>query len=286
MRALVYWALRSRGVVVALTLTLCVLAAVVARGLTLDALPDVTTNQVLVLTRAPGLTPEEVERLVTRPIESALGGMPGLNLQRSLSRYGISSVTAVFDDDVDPYRARQVVQERLQGIGERLPVGVDAPALGPLTGGLGEIFHFALSSPDAHARPSCSSSRPCASSRCLRSVPGVVEVNPWGGATGAPSTSPPAPRTWPDCVCPSTSCVGGRGCCGWRGGGEPAGRGAQVLLRGASWPRTPAELGGALVRQRPGEAPVRWRRGRRDDGARSRVSARRRPTGAGERCCT
>jgi cobalt-zinc-cadmium resistance protein CzcA len=256
MRALVYWALRSRGVVVALTLTLCVLAAVVARGLTLDALPDVTTNQVLVLTRAPGLTPEEVERLVTRPIESALGGMPGLNLQRSLSRYGISSVTAVFDDDVDPYRARQVVQERLQGIGERLPVGVDAPALGPLTGGLGEIYQVALSSP-TRTQAELLELSALRIEPLLRAVPGVVEVNPWGGATRTLDvTARPADmarlRMPLDELRRAVEAAAG----GAAGASLPAG-GAQVLLRGASWPRTPAELAGALVRQRPGEAPVR-----------------------------
>jgi hypothetical protein len=78
-------------------------------------------------------------------VEVGLGGLPGLVEQRSLSRYGISSVTAVFEDGVDPYRARQMVQERLTGL--TFPPGVFAPELGPVTGGLGEIFHFTLDSP-------------------------------------------------------------------------------------------------------------------------------------------
>jgi cobalt-zinc-cadmium resistance protein CzcA len=89
MERLVRGAMRARGQVLAVTLALLVVMAWFARELTLDALPDVTTNQVLVLTRAPGLTPEEVERLISRPVEAALGGAPGLNLQqRSLSRFG------------------------------------------------------------------------------------------------------------------------------------------------------------------------------------------------------
>jgi cobalt-zinc-cadmium resistance protein CzcA len=130
--------------VLALTLGLGALATMLAAGrLKLDALPDVTSNQVQLLTQAPGYTPEEVERLVTRPIEIALGGLPGLATQRSLSRYGLSVVTAVFHDDVDLVRARQLVAERLVGL-PQLPAGVETPELGPLTGGLGEIFHFAV----------------------------------------------------------------------------------------------------------------------------------------------
>src|SRR5690349_9959464 len=177
---LVEASVRHRGRVLALTAVLAIAAGVVAWRLELDALPDITTNQVLVLTRAPGLTPEEVERLVTRPIEISLGGIPGMVKQRSISRYGISSITAVFADEVDGWRARQMVQERLALAAGRLPEGVEAPELGPLTGGLGEIFHFTVRSPlktpaellelvELRVVP------------LLRTVDGVVEVNTWGG---------------------------------------------------------------------------------------------------------
>src|SRR5690606_20300406 len=109
----------------------CLVLAFFALRLSFDALPDVTPNQVQILTRAPGLTPEEVERLVTRPIEAALGGMPGLVTQRSTSQSGLSEVVAVFEDRADPYRARQLVQERLATVS--VPAGVDAPELGPLS---------------------------------------------------------------------------------------------------------------------------------------------------------
>ena len=101
--ALVGWAGERRGLVLALVFVFAVLGLIASRELELDALPDVTGNQVVVLTRAPGLTPSEVERTVTRPIEIALGGLPGLVEQRSLSRYGISSVTGVFADDINPW---------------------------------------------------------------------------------------------------------------------------------------------------------------------------------------
>ena len=143
-------AVQNRWAVLVITALLVLLGGYVSSQLTFDALPDITNNQVLVLTRAPGLSPEEVERLVTRPIEVSLGGSPGLIEQRSLSRFGISAVTAVFADDVPPLSARQVTQERLAGL--ELPSGVGAPELGPQTGGLGEIFHLALTSPQRTER--------------------------------------------------------------------------------------------------------------------------------------
>ena len=184
MERLVRGAMRARGRVLAVTLALLVVMAWFARALTLDALPDVTTNQVLVLTRAPGLTPEEVERLISRPVEAALGGAPGLVQQRSLSRFGISAVTAVFGDDVDPYRARQAVQERLQRVTATLPEGAEAPELGPLSGGLGEVYQVALRSP-TRTQAELLELATLRVEPLLRAIPGVVEVNPWGGAARA-----------------------------------------------------------------------------------------------------
>ena len=145
--ALVAWSVERRRLVLIAVLALALVAAFVCTRLRFDALPDVTTNQVLILTRAQGLTPEEVERLVTRPIEIGLGGIPGMVKQRSISRYGISSITAVFADEVDAFLARQMVQERLALVGDRLPAGVDAPELGPLPGGVGGVFHLTVRSP-------------------------------------------------------------------------------------------------------------------------------------------
>lgn len=254
--ALVRGSIRHRASVLALTLALCVVAGLAARGLTFDALPDVTSNQVLVLTRAPGLTPEEIERSVTRAVELSLGGLPGLLQQRSLSRYGISAVTAIFDDGVDPYRARQLVQERLQRVAAGLPPGAEAPEIGPLTGGLGEIYHIALSSP-TRTQAELLELSALRVEPLLRAIPGVVEVNPWGGASrtldivARPAALARARITLGELRQAVSAAVGGAA-----GASLPAG-GAQVLLRGVSWPRTPEELAGALVRQREGGAPVR-----------------------------
>ena len=129
-RRIAEWSVDHRGWVLAVTGLLAAACAALSVGLELDALPDLTNNQVLVLTPAPGLTPEEVERLVSRPVEVALGGAPGLVEQRSLSRYGISVVTLVFEDDFPHYLARQITQERLGTLS--LPPGVPPPGLGPV----------------------------------------------------------------------------------------------------------------------------------------------------------
>ncbi len=214
--------------------------------LELDALPDLTNNQVVVLTRAPGLTPDEVERRVTRPIEIALGGMPGLERHRSLSRYGISSVTAIFDDAVDPYRARQTVQERLQALGGALPAGVEMPELGPLSGGLGEVFHVTLRSP-ARTTSQLYELAVQTVAPALRAARDVVEVNTWGGHR----------RTLEVVADPVRLAERGltlerlresleRATGAAPGGSVPAGRG-QAFLRAVAHPQGPSELGHALV---------------------------------------
>ena len=106
----------------------------------IDAFPDVTNVQVQVLATAGGMSPPEVEKLVTRPIEIELGGLPRLTEIRSVSKIGLSAITVVFEDGVNDYFARQLVFERLQSARDKLPAGVDAE-LGPITTGLGESFN-------------------------------------------------------------------------------------------------------------------------------------------------
>lgn len=133
--------------------TLMVLAAVVLLGagvlawqnLPIDAFPDVTNVQVMILSEAPGLAPSEVERLITAPIEIEMGGLPKVRQVRSSSKAGLSQVIIVFDDDADTYFTRQVVFERLTAAKEKLPEGVE-PKMGPISTGLGEIYQYALES--------------------------------------------------------------------------------------------------------------------------------------------
>ena len=166
--------------------TLVAVILVVASGLwsltalTIDAVPDLTPVQVQVLTRAPALGPVEVEQFVTFPIEASLSGLPGLRELRSVSRYGLSAITVIFEDRTDIYRARQLVSERLSRAMERIPIEYGRPMVGPLTTGLGEVYQFTLKG-KGHSAMALRTILEWDIGMRLRAVPGVVEVNIWGG---------------------------------------------------------------------------------------------------------
>jgi len=143
-----------------------------------DAFPDTTPVQVHVNTSAPGLGPEEVERQITQPLELQLRGIPGLLELRSISRFGFSQLTLVFEDDVGVYRGRQMVAERLPTAS--LPASAHPPALGPVTTGLGEIFQYVLRS-DRHTATELRTLHDWVVRPQLLGVAGVAEVNTWGG---------------------------------------------------------------------------------------------------------
>jgi len=111
--------------------------------LPIDAVPDITNVQVQINTEAPGYSPLEAEQRITYPVEIALAGLPNLEYTRSLSRYGLSQVTAVFEDGTDIYFARQMVSERLQAARAQLPAEIE-PKMGPVATGLGEIFMYTV----------------------------------------------------------------------------------------------------------------------------------------------
>lgn len=244
--AIVRASIKYRWLVVVCTLALAIAGAIVGSRLKLDALPDITNNQVLVLTRAPGLTPEEVERRVTRPIELAIGGLPGLREHRSISRYGISSVTVVFDDSVDSYLARQMITERVGALGGSFPQGVDTPELGPVTGGLGEIFHFTLASP-SRSRAELFELASTRVAPLLRSVPGVVEVNTWGGEQRTIEVvADPARLAQRHITLDALRTALERSTGSAPGASLPLGSG-QALLRAVAQPKDPSALGHAIV---------------------------------------
>jgi heavy metal efflux system protein len=256
-RAIVRWSTVHATLVIGLYGAFVLGAAVVSRQLKFDALPDITTNQVVVLTRSPGLTPEEVERRVARPIESVLGGLPGLTEHRSISRYGISAVTAIFADEVDPYRARQVVQERLNNLTGVLPDGV-VPELGPLTGGLGEIFHFTLSS-EARSPTELLELAQYKVAPLVRGVQGVVEVNTWGGQRRTLDViADPIRLAQRGLTLDALKAALMRATGSAAGGSVRAAAGTQTLLRATAYPRDASDLGMAVVATgAPGGRPVR-----------------------------
>ncbi len=135
----------NRAVVLLLTVAVAVAGWIAFENLPIDALPDVTNNQVQINTAVDGLSPEETERNVTIPIETAMRGLAGVSAVRSLTRFNLSQVTLIFDDNVEIYRARQLVAERLQSVSNTLPQGV-LPRPGPVSSGLGEIVHYSIES--------------------------------------------------------------------------------------------------------------------------------------------
>jgi len=183
------FSLRQRAFVVLGALALLGAGLWAALRLPIDATPDITNVQVQINSEVKGLAPEEIEKLVTFPIEMEMSGVPGMTELRSLSKTGLSQVTLVFGDDTDIYRARQLVSERLQNAAEKLPAGI-APKLAPITTGLGEIFYYVVDyTADAPARPATRAEQlmelklihDFVVKPALRTVPGVAEVNASGG---------------------------------------------------------------------------------------------------------
>ena len=141
--SLIALSVRSRWMVLFLFLAIGGLGLWQLTKLPIDAVPDITSNQVQINTVDPRLSPVEIEKLVTYPVELSLAGIPGLETTRSLSRNGFSQVTAIFSDSTDLYFARQQVGERLRQATENLPDGVQ-PQIGPVTTGLGEVVMYTV----------------------------------------------------------------------------------------------------------------------------------------------
>lgn len=185
---IILFSIRQRWVVLAIIAGLAGLGIWSFQNLAIDAVPDITNVQVQINTEAPGYSPLEAEQRITFPIETAIAGLPRLDYTRSISRYGLSQVTVVFEDGTDIYFARQLVNERLQAARGQLPPGIE-PELGPIATGLGEIFMYIVEPKPGAKKPDGS---PWTSTELreiqdwvvrpqLRTVPGVTEVNSVGG---------------------------------------------------------------------------------------------------------
>jgi heavy metal efflux system protein len=186
--AIVNTSLARRGLVITVVLGLMALGAWNFTRLPIDAVPDITNVQVAINTAAPGYTPLEVEQRVSFPMETAMAGMPRLSSTRSVSRYGLSQVTIIFEEGTDIYFARQQVSERIAAVRTQLPADTE-PTLGPIATGLGEIFMFTVDAELGATNDDGSAITPMdlrvihdwiIRPQLLR-VPGVVELNPIGG---------------------------------------------------------------------------------------------------------
>ncbi len=195
--SLLEFSLRQRILVLGLAALLSVTGVLAFQSIAIDAYPDVTNVQVQVLTDAPGLSPVEVERFITYPLELQMTGLPGLAEIRSLSKFALSQLTVVFHDDVDVYFARQLVLERLMAAKERLPEGIE-PQMAPISTGLGEVYQYYLEGPATRLGAGPAGQPPdqaaieaeLTEQRTLqdwvlrplfKGVPGVIDVNGLGG---------------------------------------------------------------------------------------------------------
>jgi len=175
---IIIWSLNHRWFVVGIAILVAIAGVLSAQSLNFDAFPDTTPVQVQINTPAPALVPEEIERLITFPVELAISGIAGLQDVRSVSQFGASAVIATFRDGTDIYLARQQINERLTQV--EVPAGIERPTMGPVATGLGEVFQYTVSS----------RTRDLSELRTLhdwvikpkmRAISGVAEVNSWGG---------------------------------------------------------------------------------------------------------
>lgn len=187
---LIDFSLRHRALVILAAGLFAVVGAFSLQHLDIDAFPDTTPVQIQINTVAPSLASEEIERQITFPVEQAISGLPGLNQLRSISKFGLSQVVVIFDDDVDIYFARQLINERLSTV--ELPAGISRPQMGPVSTGLGEVFHYVLVYDGVDFSKISKEERVKRLTELrtihdwvvkpqLRSVRGVAEVNSWGG---------------------------------------------------------------------------------------------------------
>ncbi len=265
LETIIQFSLRRRVLVLMLVLLVGGLGVWNFTQLPIDAVPDITNVQVTVNTPAPGYTPLEVEQRVSFPVETAMAGLPRLQYTRSVSRYGLSQITVVFEEGTDIYFARQQVGERLNAARGSLPAALE-PTLGPIATGLGEIFMFTVDAEPGARNPDGSPVTPTD----LRSVhdwiirpqllrvPGVVEINPIGGFKKEILIAPEPARllayglTYADVLSAVQQNNDNRGA------GFIEHSGAQLLMRVPGRAGTLADLGNIVISERAG-VPIRVR---------------------------
>lgn len=182
---IIAFSIKNKFVITLMTFALIIWGTWSATKLPIDAVPDITNNQVQIITLCPTLAGQEVEQLVTYPIEQSIANLPDLEELRSISRFGLSVVTVVFADKVDIYFARQLINEKLKEAEQNIPSGVGTPELAPVSTGLGEIYqyiiHPAKGSEDKYTAMDLRTMQDWIVARQLYGTPGIAEINSFGG---------------------------------------------------------------------------------------------------------
>lgn len=182
---IISFSINNKLVIGLMTITLIVAGLWAMTKVPLDAVPDITNNQVQVITTAPNLSTEDIEQFVTYPVELAMANLPGVTEIRSTSRFGLSVVTIVFEDDMGTYLPRQLVSEQLTEVEDAIPQGFGEPFMGPITSGLGEIYQYTIDPKPGYdtvySDMEIRTVQDWIVKRQMAMVPGVVEVNSFGG---------------------------------------------------------------------------------------------------------
>jgi Cu/Ag efflux pump CusA len=238
--------LRYRGVVIALACVVLVYGAHTTTRARLDVFPEFAPPQVVIQTEAPGMSPEEVETLVTRPVEAGLNGTPKLTALRSQSIQGLSAITVVFQDDADIFQCRQMITERLNEIIGRLPDGVEPPRMGPLTSTTSLTLAFGLTSTNRSPMELRTFAEWTLRPRLL-GVKGVAKVELFGGERRQIQirVNPDRLRVFSLGLTDVAAAV--REAASLRGGGFVETANQRILFRAAGLPMTAAEIGEVMV---------------------------------------
>ncbi len=250
MSKIIDFSLNNRFLIIVLWLLVIVVGFRSMLQLPIDAVPDITNIQVQILTNSPGLPPEEVERFITFPVETSMSGLPAIDEIRSVSKFGLSVVTVVFEEGTDIYWARQLVSERLVEAREQIPEGYGEPAMGPISTGLGEIYQFEVRG-EGYTPMELRTILDWNVNYQLRSVPGIVEVNAFGGELKTYQvTLDPERLTAYDI--PVSDVLAALDANNRNvGGGYIAHQGEQYLIRGEGLVETLRDLGNIIVRHDP-----------------------------------
>jgi cobalt-zinc-cadmium resistance protein CzcA len=252
---LIEFSVVNRGLVIILTLLMAGAGMYSALKLPIDAVPDMTNVQVQVVTDAGSLSPVEVERYVTYPVENTMGGLPDVEELRSVSKFGISVVTIVFEEGTDIYRARQLVAERLPDAAAVIPPEYGTPAVGPLTTALGEILQFEVRS-DKHTPMELRTMLEWDISPRLRQVSGVTEINTHGGYYKTFEVQPDPDRMTSYGIPMDLLFSRLQNNNNTSGGGYVIHHGEQRFIRGVSLLESSKDIEAVVVRREPDGNPI------------------------------
>lgn len=182
---LIGFSIKNKMVIGLFTIALIAWGIYSLKKLPIDALPDITNNQVTVITTAPTVAAQEIESFITNPLEISMSNLPDVKEIRSISRFGLSVITVVFDDKIETYKARQLVAEKIKQAETQIPQGLGKPEMGPITTGLGEIYQYTLHSKkgfeNKYSAQDLRTIQDWIVRRQLAGVQGITEVSAWGG---------------------------------------------------------------------------------------------------------